>query len=102
MYSDVSSWKFVGKDGAEGTQIDLLIDRSDKCINLCEIKFSESEFVIDKQYATKIQQKINIFKEQTNTRKTIFFTAISTYGFKENEYKLRWVQNEVVMNDLFM
>jgi uncharacterized protein len=102
MYSDVSSWKFMGKDGAEGTQIDLLIDRSDKCINLCEIKFSESEFVIDKQYATKIQQKINIFKEQTNTRKTIFFTAISTYGLKQNEYKLRWVQNEVVMNDLFM
>ena len=102
MYSDVSSWKYVGKDGADGTQIDLLIDRSDKCINLCEIKFSESEFVIDKQYATKIQQKISIFKEQTNTRKTIFFTAISTYGFKENEYKLRWVQNEVVMNDLFL
>ena len=102
MYSDVSSWKYVGKDGADGTQIDLLIDRSDKCINLCEIKFSESEFVIDKQYAAKIQQKISIFKEQTNTRKTIFFTAISTYGFKENEYKLRWVQNEVVMNDLFL
>ena len=101
MYSDVSSWKFVDKDGTDGTQIDLLIDRSDRCINFCEIKFSESEFVIDKQYATKIQQKISIFKEQTNTRKTIFFTAISTYGFKENEYKLRWVQNEIIMNDLF-
>jgi uncharacterized protein len=50
----------------------------------------------------KFSKKISIFKEQTNTRKTIFFTAISTYGFKENEYKLRWVQNEVMMNDLFV
>jgi uncharacterized protein len=102
IYSEVSTWKYVGKEDEDGTQIDLLIDRGDRTINICEIKFSESEFVIDKQYSTNIQRKISIFKEKTKTRKTVFFTAISTYGFKENEYKLRWVQKEVLMNDLFV
>lgn len=30
-----------------GVQIDLLIDRRDATINLCEMKFSETEFTID-------------------------------------------------------
>ena len=101
IYTQESAWRCVGNTEEKGTQIDLLIDRKDQCINLCEVKFSESAFVIDKQYAENIQQKIAIFKEKSKTRKSIFFTAISTYGFKNNEYKLRWVQNEIVMEDLF-
>ena len=100
IYTEETSWRDMNKENG-GTQIDLLINRSDNCINLCEIKFSESEYVIDKKYADSIQHKIVTFKEKTKTKKTIFFTAISTYGFKMNEYKLRWVQNEITMNDLF-
>ncbi len=100
IYTEETSWRNMDKD-SNGTQIDLLINRNDNCINLCEIKFSESEFVIDKKYANSIQHKISTFKEKTKTKKTIFFTAISLYGFKMNEYKLRWVQNEITMNDLF-
>ncbi len=101
IYTQESAWRYAGNTEEKGTQIDLLIDRKDQCINLCEVKFSESVFVIDKQYAENIQQKIAIFKEKSKTRKSIFFTAISTYGFKNNEYKLRWVQNEIAMEDLF-
>ncbi|MFN8353581.1 MAG: ATP-binding protein [Spirosomataceae bacterium] len=101
IYSDESSWRFDGTSEENGCQIDLLIDRKDNCINLCEIKFAESEFTIDKKYAEEIHRKITVFKQKTGTRKTIFFTAISTYGLKPNEHKLRWVQNEIVLDDLF-
>lgn len=101
VYTEESAWRFKGNENESGTQIDLLIDRKDGCINLCEMKFSEFDFVIDKKYAEDIAHKIRIFKEVTKTKKTVFFTAVSTHGFKSNEYKLRWVQNEVVMNDLF-
>ena len=100
IYTEETSWRDMNKDSG-GAQIDLIINRNDSCINLCEIKFSESEFVIDKKYADSIQHKISTFKEKTKTKKTIFFTAISLYGFKMNEYKLRWIQNEITMNDLF-
>lgn len=102
IYTEESSWRFRGSNNEDGTQIDLLIDRKDGCINLCEMKFSEFEFIIDKKYSEDIANKIRIFKEITKTKKTVFFTAVSTYGFKNNEYKLRWVQSEITMNDLFV
>ena len=101
IYTEESGWRFRENAEDEGTQIDLLIDRKDGCINLCEMKFSEFEFTIDKKYAENIANKIRIFKEVTKTKKTVFFTAVSTHGFKNNEYKLRWVQSEITMNDLF-
>jgi uncharacterized protein len=101
IYTEESTWRDVNKDKG-GTQIDLIINRNDNCINLCEIKFSESEFVIDKKYADSIQHKISTFKEKTKTKKTVFFTAISVSGFKMNEYKLRWIQNEIILEDFFV
>jgi uncharacterized protein len=100
IYTEISFWRY--KDENYGTQIDLLIDRKDNVINICEMKFSESEFVIDKQYAQNIQKKLSIFREITQTKKTLFFTVVSTYGFKENEHKNRWVAQELTMNDLFI
>ncbi len=66
-----------------GTQIDLLIDRADHCINLCEIKYTNEPFVIDKDYAFKLQAKRSIFISKTNSKKSIFLTLITTYGVKE-------------------
>jgi uncharacterized protein len=87
--------------GTQGAQIDLLIDRQDRCINVCEIKFTNAEFVIDKKYASEIDNKVNVFRARTKTRKTLFPTMITSYGTKKNEYYLGRIQNEVVMNDLF-
>lgn len=86
---------------ADGAQIDLLLNRQDHCMNICEIKFAAGEFVIDKKYAGELDHKITVFREQTQTRKTIFPTFITTYGVKKNDYYISRVQAEVVMNDLF-
>ncbi|NQX42879.1 hypothetical protein SAMN05421820_113131 [Pedobacter steynii] len=101
IYTEESAWRFVPGKIGNGTQIDLLVDRQDVCINICEIKFSNSEFIIDKPYAVALQDKMNIFKEQTKTKKTLFLTMVTTYGTKDNIYKTGLVQNEVLMEDLF-
>jgi uncharacterized protein len=97
-----SVWRHApaGKE-EQGVQIDLLIDRADYCINVCEIKYTLSDFIIDKSYAGKLQQKLNIFKEKTKTRKTLFLTMITTYGIKSNACSIGLVQNEVTMDALF-
>ena len=64
-----------------GTQIDLLIDRKDASVNLCEMKFSESEFTVDADYAKNLRQKKEVFQNVTKTRKTIFITMISIMQF---------------------
>jgi uncharacterized protein len=70
-------------------------------INVCEVKFSELEYIIDKKYAQEIHQKLSTFKNITQTKKTLFFTAITTYGVTQNEYKNRWIDKELTMDDLF-
>ena len=101
VFTKESAWRYAGKGSEQGTQIDLLIDRDDRCINICEIKYSTSEFSIDKAYAASLQQKAAIFKEQTKTRKTLFVTMITTHAVKQNIYYTGLVQSEVTMNSLF-
>jgi hypothetical protein len=101
VYVETSGWRYIPKKGEKGAQIDLLLDRQDQCINLCEIKFSTEEFVINKQYAEELENKIKVFRSQTQTRKTIFLTMISTYGVLKNDYYNNLIQAEALMEDLF-
>lgn len=101
VYTEQSVWRHTGTADGPGAQIDLLIDRQDKCINLCEIKFSEGEFVIDKKYTAQLDQKIAVFKAQTKTRKTIFPTLVTSYGAKKNNYYIGKIQAEITLKQLF-
>ena len=89
------------QDEINGAQIDLLIDRRDHAINVCEVKFSDGEFVIDKDYSLRLRNKIAAFKAATKTRKSLVPTMITTFGVKRNQYSGK-VQQEVVLDDLFM
>ena len=94
-------WRYRSGTNDAGAQIDLLLDRNDGYIHLCEIKFAKGLFTIDKSYATELQAKEAIFQAQTKTKKNIFLTFISTNGVKKNRYYDQLVQNEVTMEDLF-
>jgi len=97
----VAPW--MTKHETEGAQIDLLIDRADRVVNVCEIKFVNADFTIDKNYAKKLRNKIYRFSEiPTNKRKNIFLTMITTFGLTHNEYYRELVQSEVVLEDLFL
>lgn len=85
---------------AKEAQVDLVIDRKDQVVNLCEMKFSIHPFTITKEYADKLRQKIGAFKAATKTRKSIFITLVSTHGLVKNEHAYL-AQNEIVMDALF-
>jgi hypothetical protein len=100
IYSTNGSW--VSKQKENNTQIDLLIDRDDQVINLCEMKFSNQAFTIDKRTTENLIEKINKFKTETKTNKGIFLTFITTFGLKKNSYSNQIVQNELSMDTLFI
>ena len=102
VYTEVSNWRYVPKEGAKGAQIDLLLDRADHCINICEIKFSSDEFIIDKKYAAEIDNKARTFAREVKTKKTIFPVMITTYGTSRNQYYTGRIMGEVIMDDLFV
>ena len=95
-----SSWFVQGDDEHEGAQIDMLLDRRDHVINVCEMKFSNDEYEIDKNYDLILKRKINRFREVTKTKKTILLTMVTTYGVKKNMY-VNNVQSQVTLKDLF-
>lgn len=101
VHTLTSAWQYQGNQLTDGAQIDLLIDRADRCVNICEMKFSGEAFEITKAYAANLEKKISVFMRQANPRKTIFLTLITTYGVKENMHKTNLVQNELTMDALF-
>ncbi len=87
--------------GAEsGAQIDLLIERGDRTIHLCEEKFVSSEFVIDREYEMNLRNKRETFRQVTGTKKTLILTMITTYGIKNGKYS-NLISGQVVLDDLF-
>jgi uncharacterized protein len=99
IQTSTSSWKSQESDN--GSQIDLVIDRRDQVISLCEMKYSINPFIIDKKYAAILQQKIGTFKHETKTRKSIFLTLITTFGLEANAHSAGLVQNSLTMDVLF-
>ncbi|MBQ9213457.1 MAG: ATP-binding protein [Bacteroidales bacterium] len=102
VLSQQSNWfeQTNKEENISGAQIDLIIDRRDKAINLCEIKFYSGEFTIDKDYSLKLRNKVSTFKTTHANRKTLIPTMITTYGIKHNKYS-GIIQQEIVLDDLF-
>jgi len=103
VISTTHTWKSDPKkreEGEKGAQIDLLIDRNDKTISICEIKWSQDEFTIDKETDASIRHKVSQFVNETKTRKAVQTVLITTYGLKHNLY-FDTVQNVVSADQLF-
>ncbi len=77
-----------------------MIDRADRIINLCEMKFSEGPYTITKDYEYKLRNRMTIFREETKTNKSLVTTLVTTYGVLHGIHS-GIVQSEVVMDDLF-
>jgi len=98
VLTSVFSWR--GKTEESGAQVDLVIDRNDNVINLCELKFSTGEYQIDKKYYESLRNKKTTFLNSTRTHKAVQTTMITTFGLKRNDYSAEIV-SEVVLDDLF-
>jgi hypothetical protein len=95
----VYSWK--GKFEDSGAQVDLVIDRNDNVINLCETKFLSDQFTIQKSDSDSFRIKRAAFKGATKTRKSVITTLITTFGLKRNMYSGE-ITSEVTLDDLFL
>ena len=98
IITNTSSWR--SKNLENGVQIDLVIDRRDQAINLCEMKFSINKFEIDKKCDEDLRNKVGTFCTETKTRKSVFMTMITTFGLQNNQYSGN-VQQDLNMDILF-
>lgn len=95
--SDVCSWTY--RDKNQSAQIDLIIDRADKAIDLCEIKYSDHEYELKKDYAEWLRERKELFRRVTGTTKTLRLTMIASSGVKQNSYTST-LQGRLSLDDL--
>ena len=100
VISNDCSWQVARTDEHEGAQVDLLIDRKDGVINLCEMKFASTEYEIKDSEDRHARARKELFKVTTGTRKAVHLTYVTTYGLKRNSHSCI-VQSEVTLDDLF-
>lgn len=98
--SQESAWSLRGNDETEGTQIDLLINRADRVVNLCEMKFYKDEFVIDKAYDATLRHRTQVLMDRLPKNRSIHLTLVTTFGLAYNEYSGQ-IQKLVTMDELF-
>ena len=92
------SWTYTGKDG--GIQFDLLIDRIDNVINICEMKFSTTPYEVKQEYLNELLEKIGRFKEITKTRKSPMLTFVTAQGLKNNSCA-RQIPKSITLDSLY-
>lgn len=101
IHVEAYGWSFKGDETyPDGVQIDLVLERADNVINICEMKYSANVYAIDKAYDSVLGRKIATFAGVTGTRKAIHLTLVTANGLLRNQYSGR-VQSEVVLADLF-
>jgi hypothetical protein len=98
-----NQYSFLAKktEENEGTQIDLLIDRQDNVISLCEVKFYNDAWLLTKAEADNLRRKQRVFRQVTGTKKQIFIVLITTFDLIQNQHSIGLVDNVLDMNALF-
>ncbi|MEY4905740.1 MAG: hypothetical protein RLZZ292_3555 [Bacteroidota bacterium] len=102
IYTETSSYTHKGNEETEGFQLDMLIDRADRAINLCEIKFYNDDFIMTDEFANRLRQRKERFRTLTKTKKTLFNTLITTYGAKHSKSSLSQIDHIITMDKLFV
>ena len=103
--TEAAAWRYVLPKNSDkdekGAQIDLLIDRADRVINLCEMKFSVHPYRITDDYEKLLRDRMEVFRTKTKTTKALMHTFVTTFGVADGMHR-SIVNSEVVMDDLFV
>lgn len=96
------SWscKKDNEKGLEGSQIDLIIERRDQIIDLCEMKYSTKPFKVTLKVDTDIHRKTWDFINATGTHFAVHPIILTPYGITDDSYRGQ-IQAVITADDLF-
>ena len=103
--AEIGSWSYKpprADKSKRGAQIDLVFDRGDNTVTLCEIKYYAKEFTVSKDYSTNLKNKIEVFERVSRTKKDIKLVMITLNGFKANTWSEDLVTQDITAEDIFI
>ena len=98
--TNVCSWSGADENGRRA-QIDLLLDRNDRVITLCEMKFADEAYALTKKDIESLRHKRAAFRFATGTRRAVHLTMVTAEGLEHNSYRNE-IQRELTLDDLFV
>ena len=98
--TNVCSWSGADENGRRA-QIDLLLDRNDRVITLCEMKFADEVYALTKKDIESLRHKRAAFRFATGTRRAVHLTMVTAEGLEHNSYRNE-IQRELTLDDLFV
>jgi hypothetical protein len=101
VYAEVSSYSVKGSKEEKGMQIDMLIDRADNTINICEVKFYNAQWKITKAESMQMANRRAQFQSDSKTKKALINTVITVYGIQDNHYAQDVVDKAILFDELF-
>ena len=101
VHTEAYEWRHASDDVyPHGVQIDLLLDRADNVVNICEMKYARGRYPLDKDALEDLEEKAEVFRAVSKTKKAIHLTMVTTNGLISNAYANQ-VQSEITLDDLF-
>lgn len=100
VYTEISSFRKIGTNETKGFQIDLILDRKDDTINLCEVKYYGASFKVDKKYAKELNERRQRFIEYSKTKKQVFTTLITNHSLIENEHSQSVIDSSITLDEI--
>lgn len=99
IYCEYYAWR--SKEAEPAAQIDLLLDRADGIITICEMKYSKEVYTLKKKEYDNIQNRVGAFIEENGSRKGVQVVMVTTFGLKQNLYTSVFADKSLVLKDLF-
>lgn len=100
MATSVATWKYEGDENNRGAQVDMTIERADRMIHLCEMKFYQDKFRLTEEYVARLRERRDTFISTNQVKKTVVHTFVTTFGLANPTYS-SLIHSEVTMADLF-
>lgn len=102
VYTRTFSFFRKATDMDEGLQIDMLLERADRVIDLFEIKFYNTEFTMTKAYAEKLRKRTRLFMRLSKTKYQVRLSLITPYGLKNPYYSPGLFHSDFGVEVLFL
>jgi len=106
VHTEIYAWRHAGDTVYQkGVQIDLILDRADNVINICEMKYAKGRYLLDKDTLESLSEKAEVFRAVSRTRKAIHLTMVTSNGLVDNAYanqiKSNPIQSKITLAELF-
>ena len=98
--TEQSAWTMQGTYAQSGMQIDLILSRQDRVVNVCEMKFVSDDFTVSQTYDATLRQRRTYMAEHIAKKQSVQMTLVTTFGLKYGTYSGAF-QNVITLDNLF-